>query len=89
MTHIVYLNLCSVVLTFLQFISSLSSLRYKKAVPPEDKAQTPPTTPPPPHARDVWAFGHFILATLDKADLNGNTVFKVLCPLWYGLFLTL
>jgi len=63
-------------------LSSVEQLRYKKAIPPEDKAT--PTVPSLPHARDVWAFGHLVLAALDKANLNGtNTislVFILFCP---------
>ncbi len=55
----------------LQFISAVAPLRYKKAIPPEDNTEATPTTPHPPHARDVWAFAHLILATVDKADLDG------------------
>lgn len=56
---------------FAQFLTAVSDLRYKKAIPPEDKTEATPTSSPPPHARDTWAFGQFIIATLDKANLNG------------------
>lgn len=63
----------------------MAGLRYKKAIPPEDnsKSESVALSSYPCHARDIWAFGNFILAVLNKSALDGMITIITLCFMWF------